>query len=171
MISMSRTINSVKRYLFRYPSRWDIPPEQINLRTVLGSGTFGEVWKAVVWGLNGYPGDATVAVKKLKREKLFFIMSALRWPAILAPFIDSTIILNHWLTNHGNLYGIIDCHSSNCTSIRIQILASIAYNLKTNPVISMFSHLIVISMMKFNCLQMLKTSMGGVLEPPYICKN
>jgi len=39
---------------------------------VLGSGSFGEVWKAVVWGLNGFPKQATVAVKKLKREKLFF---------------------------------------------------------------------------------------------------
>jgi len=41
---------------------------------VLGSGSFGEVWKAVVWGLNGFPEQATVAVKKLKREKLFIAL-------------------------------------------------------------------------------------------------
>ena len=71
------TISFVNRYLFRTLSRWEIPSQQINLRSVLGSGTFGEVWKAVVWGLNGYPGHATVAVKKLKREKLFFSMTVL----------------------------------------------------------------------------------------------
>ena len=70
-------MNFVYRYSFRTLSRWEIPSQDINLRSVLGSGTFGEVWKAVVWGLNRYPGHATVAVKKLKREKLFFSMTLL----------------------------------------------------------------------------------------------
>ena len=73
-MAMALKLNCVYRYLFRTLSRWEIPSQHINLRSVLGSGTFGEVWKAVVWGLNGYPGHATVAVKKLKREKLFFTM-------------------------------------------------------------------------------------------------
>jgi len=77
LMAMSLTINFVHRYLFRTLSHREIPPQQINLRSVLGSGTFGEVWKAVVWGLNRYPGHATVAVKKLKREKLFFSVTVL----------------------------------------------------------------------------------------------
>lgn len=77
LMAMSVTINFVYRYLFRTLSRWEIPSQHINLRSVLGSGTFGEVWKAVVWGLNGYPGHAIVAVKKLKREKLFLSVTVL----------------------------------------------------------------------------------------------
>ncbi|XP_078380686.1 uncharacterized protein LOC144663565 [Oculina patagonica] len=47
---------------------WEIPLQQIDLQRVLGSGTFGEVWKAVVWALNGIPGQTTAAVKKLKHN-------------------------------------------------------------------------------------------------------
>ena len=65
------------RYLSVTPSRWEITRKQIDLHTILGSGAFGEVWKAVVWGLNGYPGHAIVAVKILKREKLFLSMTVL----------------------------------------------------------------------------------------------
>lgn len=77
LMAMSVTINFVYRYLFRTLSRWEIPSQHINLRSVLGSGTFGEVWKAVVWGLNGYPGHAIVAVKKLKRENLFLSVTVM----------------------------------------------------------------------------------------------
>ena len=69
-MAMSVTINFVYRYLFRTLSRWEIPSQHINLRSVLGSGTFGEVWKAVAYGLKGLPGETTVAVKKLKRKSL-----------------------------------------------------------------------------------------------------
>lgn len=58
------------RYLSLTPSRWEISRKQIDLHTILGSGAFGEVWKAVAYGLKGYPGETTVAVKKLKRKSL-----------------------------------------------------------------------------------------------------
>ena len=41
----------------------------IVLQDILGSGVFGEVWKAVVQGINGLSGDTVVAVKKLKCEQ------------------------------------------------------------------------------------------------------
>ncbi|XP_078379094.1 proto-oncogene tyrosine-protein kinase receptor Ret-like isoform X2 [Oculina patagonica] len=47
---------------------WEIPSQQIDLQSVLGSGTFGEVWKAVIWALNGIPGQTIAAVKKLKHN-------------------------------------------------------------------------------------------------------
>lgn len=56
------------RYLSVTPSRWEITRKQIDLHTILGSGAFGEVWKAVAYGLKGLPGETTVAVKKLKHN-------------------------------------------------------------------------------------------------------
>lgn len=58
------------RYLSVTLSRWEITRKQIDLHTILGSGAFGEVWKAVAYGLKGLPGETTVAVKKLKRKSL-----------------------------------------------------------------------------------------------------
>ena len=50
------------------PSRWEVSSKQIDLQNILGSGSFGEVWKARATGLKGIPGATTVAVKKLKRK-------------------------------------------------------------------------------------------------------
>ena len=54
-------------------------PKQVDLQHTLGSGSFGEVWKAVVSGLKGVAGETTVAVKKLKRKsfqnRMFFFYS------------------------------------------------------------------------------------------------
>ncbi|XP_073254840.1 tyrosine kinase receptor Cad96Ca-like [Porites lutea] len=47
---------------------WEVAPKQVDLQHTLGSGSFGEVWKAVVSGLKGVAGETTVAVKKLKRN-------------------------------------------------------------------------------------------------------
>ncbi|KAM7450728.1 hypothetical protein ABFA07_001718 [Porites harrisoni] len=47
-------------------SPWEVTPKQVDLQHTLGSGSFGEVWKAVVSGLKGSSGETTVAVKKLK---------------------------------------------------------------------------------------------------------
>ena len=47
-------------------SPWEVTPKQVDLKHTLGSGSFGEVWKAVVSGLKGSSGETTVAVKKLK---------------------------------------------------------------------------------------------------------
>ncbi|CAH3106807.1 unnamed protein product [Porites lobata] len=47
-------------------SAWEVAPKQVELQHTLGSGSFGEVWKAVVSGLKGSSGETTVAVKKLK---------------------------------------------------------------------------------------------------------
>ena len=55
------------------PSRWEVSSKQIDLQNILGSGSFGEVWKARATGLKGIPGATTVAVKKLKRKTLFAI--------------------------------------------------------------------------------------------------
>ncbi|XP_066024802.1 fibroblast growth factor receptor 1-like isoform X2 [Pocillopora verrucosa] len=57
-----------KRYLSVTASRWEITPKQIHLQSILGTGAFGEVWKAVVYGMKGHPDETTVAVKKLKRN-------------------------------------------------------------------------------------------------------
>ena len=56
------------RYLSLTSSCWEIASTKIDLQNILGSGSFGEVWKAVVSGLKGIPGEITVAVKKLKRK-------------------------------------------------------------------------------------------------------
>ena len=56
------------RYLSVTSSCWEIASKKIDLQSVVGSGSFGEVWKAVVGGLKGIPGEITVAVKKLKRK-------------------------------------------------------------------------------------------------------
>ena len=61
------------RYLSLTPSRWEISPKQIDLHTILGNGAFGEVWKAVAYGLRGHPGEIAVAVKKLKRKQSLLI--------------------------------------------------------------------------------------------------
>ena len=58
------------RYLSVSTTCWEIASKKIDLQNVLGSGSFGEVWKAVVSGLKGIPGETTVAVKKLKRKSL-----------------------------------------------------------------------------------------------------
>ena len=62
--------DSDKRFTSLSTSCWEIASKQIDLQSVLGSGSFGEVWKAVVSGLKGIPGETTVAVKKLKRKAL-----------------------------------------------------------------------------------------------------
>ena len=49
-------------------SAWEVAPKQVELQHTLGSGSFGEVWKAVVSGLKGSSGETKVAVKKLKRK-------------------------------------------------------------------------------------------------------
>ena len=53
---------------------WEVAPKQVDLQHTLGSGSFGEVWKAVVSGLKGASGETTVAVKKLKRKSSQYIM-------------------------------------------------------------------------------------------------
>ena len=50
-------------------SCWEIPFNSISFRDLLGSGSFGEVWKAVARGIKGISGETEVAVKKLKRKK------------------------------------------------------------------------------------------------------
>lgn len=50
-------------------SCWEIPFTSISFRDLLGSGSFGEVWKAVARGIKGISGETEVAVKKLKRKK------------------------------------------------------------------------------------------------------
>lgn len=50
-------------------SCWEIPFNSITFRDILGSGAFGEVWKAVARGIKGISGETEVAVKKLKRKK------------------------------------------------------------------------------------------------------
>ena len=65
--------NNTNRYLSVTPSRWEVSSKQIDLQNILGSGSFGEVWKARATGLKGIPGATTVAVKKLKRKTLFAI--------------------------------------------------------------------------------------------------
>lgn len=56
------------RYLSVTASCWEITPKQIHLQSILGTGAFGEVWKAVVYGMKGHPEETTVAVKRLKRN-------------------------------------------------------------------------------------------------------
>ena len=65
--------NNANRYLSVPPSCWEVSSKQIDLENILGSGSFGEVWKARATGLKGIPGVTTVAVKKLKRKTLFAI--------------------------------------------------------------------------------------------------
>ena len=64
------------RYLSVSATCWEVAPKQVDLQHTLGSGSFGEVWKAVVSGLKGVAGETTVAVKKLKRKsfqnRMFF---------------------------------------------------------------------------------------------------
>ncbi|XP_073256412.1 tyrosine kinase receptor Cad96Ca-like [Porites lutea] len=60
--------NNTNRYLSVTPSRWEVSSKQIDLQNILGSGSFGEVWKARATGLKGIPGATTVAVKKLKHN-------------------------------------------------------------------------------------------------------
>ncbi|XP_022797339.1 fibroblast growth factor receptor-like [Stylophora pistillata] len=55
-------------YLSVSASRWEIAPKQIHLQSILGTGAFGEVWKAAVYEIQGHPEETTVAVKKLKRN-------------------------------------------------------------------------------------------------------
>ena len=50
-------------------SCWEIPFNSITFRDILGSGAFGEVWKAVAHAIKGISGETEVAVKKLKRKK------------------------------------------------------------------------------------------------------
>jgi len=60
-------------------SCWEISSKVIILQSILGCGTFGEVWKAVVGGLSEISEETVVAVKKLKRKatsksiKMFFL--------------------------------------------------------------------------------------------------
>ena len=61
--------DSDKRYLSLTASCWEIPSKAIVLQNVLGSGSFGEVWKAVASGVKGISGETVVAVKKLKRKE------------------------------------------------------------------------------------------------------
>ncbi|XP_067052021.1 tyrosine kinase receptor Cad96Ca-like isoform X2 [Acropora muricata] len=49
-------------------SCWEIPFNSITFRDILGSGAFGEVWKAVAHGIKGISGETEVAVKKLKHN-------------------------------------------------------------------------------------------------------
>lgn len=61
--------DSDKRYLSLTASCWDISSKAIVFQNVLGSGSFGEVWKAVASGIKGISGETVVAVKKLKRKE------------------------------------------------------------------------------------------------------
>jgi len=75
------------RYLSLTPSRWEISRKQIDLHTILGSGAFGEVWKAVAYGLKGYAGETTVAVKKLKRKSLLMTILLMKESCASASFL------------------------------------------------------------------------------------
>ncbi|XP_074632644.1 tyrosine kinase receptor Cad96Ca-like isoform X3 [Acropora palmata] len=46
----------------------EIPFNSITFRDILGSGAFGEVWKAVAHAIKGISGETEVAVKKLKHN-------------------------------------------------------------------------------------------------------
>ena len=45
---------------------WEFPREKLYVRTKVGEGSFGEVWKAKASGILGRCGEVTVAVKMLK---------------------------------------------------------------------------------------------------------
>ena len=45
---------------------WEFPREKLYVRTKVGEGSFGEVWKAKASGILGRRGEVTVAVKMLK---------------------------------------------------------------------------------------------------------
>lgn len=45
-----------------------VSPERINLISKLGEGSFGQVWKGEIRGLDGKNGTSVAAVKTLKGE-------------------------------------------------------------------------------------------------------
>jgi len=47
---------------------WEISPERISLREVIGSGAFGAVWRATLIKAEGNPGNQIVAAKCFARE-------------------------------------------------------------------------------------------------------
>lgn len=96
------------RYLSLTSSRWEISRKQIDLHTILGSGAFGEVWKAVAYGLKGYPGETTVAVKKLKRKSLLITILLMKENCASASFLTIRSTKSRWfctiLWNHFVLF-------------------------------------------------------------------
>ncbi|XP_078380631.1 fibroblast growth factor receptor 1-like isoform X2 [Oculina patagonica] len=90
---------------------WEIPSQQIDLQSVLGSGTFGEVWKAAVWGLDGTPGQKTVAVKKLKHNSSQSEMESLEQEIELGRSLKGD--------RHPNIVNFLGCVSSSEASLML----------------------------------------------------
>lgn len=47
---------------------WEFPREKLYIRLKIGEGSFGEVWRARVYGILGRVGEQLVAVKMLRGE-------------------------------------------------------------------------------------------------------
>ena len=53
--------------------KWEISRDRIRLEEVIGSGTFGAVWRATLSRENGQPGIRFVAVKCFSRKYELFL--------------------------------------------------------------------------------------------------
>ena len=65
---------------------WEISRRRITLEEVIGSGSFGTVWRAVLSSGNGQPGIQFVAAKCFTRQYLRYPIS-LTYKKIVVPFI------------------------------------------------------------------------------------
>ena len=60
---------SLMRPSFQPEVPWEFPREKLYVRTKVGEGSFGEVWKAKASGILGRRGEVTVVVKMLKGRR------------------------------------------------------------------------------------------------------
>ncbi|KAL9965201.1 hypothetical protein ACROYT_G028971 [Oculina patagonica] len=104
-------VESDTRYLSLTASRWEISRKQIDLHTILGSGAFGEVWKAVASGLRGYPEETTVAVKKLKHNSCDPEKDSLAQEIELGKSLDGD--------RHSNIVNFLACVSTSAPMMLI----------------------------------------------------
>ena len=52
-------------------NEWEIAVDRLILREVIGGGAYGTVWRALLSGTDGKPGNRTVAAKCFTRKIMY----------------------------------------------------------------------------------------------------
>ena len=59
-------IYEIPEYILEPISQYELPPDSVRLRSMIGKGAFGRVYAGEAHGINGNPELTAVAIKTLK---------------------------------------------------------------------------------------------------------